>query len=324
MEEALLEVNEGAERIQQIVNDLRIFARPEPAQQSSDVTASIEWALRVVGSLVRERARLELDLIPIPPARGDSARLGQVFLNLLINAAQAIPEGNAMGNTVRVSTQLDAAGRIVVSIADTGAGMSPEVVKRIFDPFFTTKPVGSGTGLGLSICHGIVQGLGGELMVESTAGLGSAFHVLLPTGETVPPPASQSREIQPELRGRILVVDDDPLVSRAMRRMLGRWHSVVLAASAHEAIEALRADPSFDVVLCDVMMPDVSGIELFQRIRSQWPQLSSRVAFLTGASFTPRVGEFLASLSNPRLTKPVNASVLNDFVQALLRTTQVA
>jgi two-component system, cell cycle sensor histidine kinase and response regulator CckA len=324
IEEVLLEVNEGAERIQQIVNDLRIFAHPEAPQQSSDVTASIEWALRVVGSLVRERARLELDLVPIPPARGDSARLGQVFLNLLINAAQAIPEGNVIGNIVRVSTRLDDAGRIVVSIADTGAGMSPDIVKRIFDPFFTTKPVGSGTGLGLSICHGIVQGLGGELRVESTPGQGSAFHVLLPISETLPPPTSQTRELRPELRGRILVVDDDPLVSRAMKRMLARSHSVVLAASAHEAIEALRADPNFDVVLCDVMMPEVSGIELFQRIGSQWPQLASRVAFLTGASFTPRVSEFLASLSNPRLTKPVNANALNEFVQALLRTSQVA
>jgi two-component system cell cycle sensor histidine kinase/response regulator CckA len=324
MEEALLEANEGAERIRQIVNDLRIFARPEPAQHSSDVTASIEWALRVVGSLVRERARLELDLAPIPPAGGDGARLGQVFLNLLINAAQAIPEGNATGNTIRVSTGLDESGRIVVSVADTGAGMLPEVVKRIFDPFFTTKPVGSGSGLGLSICHGIVQSLGGELRVESTPGLGSAFHVLLPIGETLPPPASQEREVLPELRARVLVVDDDELVGRAMKRMLGRWHSVVLASSAREAIEALRADPSFDVVLCDVMMPDVSGIELFQRITSQWPHLGRRVAFLTGASFTPRVGEFLASVSNPWLTKPVNASTLNGFVQAMLRATQVA
>jgi CheY-like chemotaxis protein len=317
-------VHEGAERIQQIVSDLRIFARPEPAQQSSDVTASIEWALRVVGSLVRERARLELDLAPIPPARGDSARLGQVFLNLLINAAQAIPEGNVRGNTVRVSTGLDAAGRIRVSIADTGAGMSPDIVKRIFDPFFTTKPVGSGTGLGLSICHGIVRGLGGELVVQSVPGQGTTFHVLLPLGETLPPPASESRQLQPVLRGRILVVDDDPLVSRAMQRMLGRWHSVVLAASAHEAIQALREDANFDVVLCDVMMPDVSGIELFQRIQSHWPLLAPRVAFLTGASFTPRVGEFLASLANPRLTKPISASALNEFVQVMLRTSQVA
>jgi two-component system cell cycle sensor histidine kinase/response regulator CckA len=324
LEEALLEVNEGAERIQQIVNDLRIFARPEPAQQSTDVTAAIEWALRVVGSLVRERARLEMALVPVPPARGDSARLGQVFLNLLINAAQAIPEGNATGNTIHVATGLDASGRIAVSIRDTGSGMSPEVVKRIFDPFFTTKPVGSGTGLGLSICHGIVLGLGGELRVESTPGQGSVFHVLLPIGEALSPPASQSREIQPALRGRILVVDDDALVRRAMKRMLGRSHSVVLAASAQEAIEALRADPNFDVVLCDVMMPDVSGVELFQRIGTRWPHLSRRVAFLTGASFTPSVGEFLAPLSNPRLTKPVNASVLNEFVQAMLRTTQVA
>jgi CheY-like chemotaxis protein len=109
-----------------------------------------------------------------------------------------------------------------------------------------------------------------------------------------------------------------------MQRMLGRWHSVVLAASAHEALEALRADANFDIVLCDVMMPEVSGIDLFESIRSLWPELSSRVAFLTGASFTPRVGEFLASLPNPRLTKPANARVLNEFVQSMLRMSHVA
>src|SRR6185503_16882965 len=102
IEEALLEVHEGAKRIQQIVNDLRTFARPEPAKQGGDVTTSIQWALRVVSNFARERARLEVKLTVIPPARADTARLGQVFLNLLINAVQAIPEGNPTGNTIRV------------------------------------------------------------------------------------------------------------------------------------------------------------------------------------------------------------------------------
>jgi two-component system, cell cycle sensor histidine kinase and response regulator CckA len=318
IEEALLEVNEGAERIQQIVNDLRIFARPEPVKQSGDVTASIEWALRVVGSFARERARLEVDLATIPPVRGDSARLGQVFLNLLINAVQAIPEGNPADHTIRVSTGLDAEQMILVSISDTGVGMSPELVKRIFDPFFTTKPVGSGTGLGLSICHGIVQGLGGDVTVESTLGRGSVFRVRLPQGESVSPPVPAPRVAPPEQRGRVLVVDDDILVSRAMKRMLERSHRVVMAANAGQAIDALTLDPNFDVVLCDVMMPDVSGIELFEQVGERWPHLTSRVAFITGAGFTPRVVEFLASVPNPRLTKPVQVRALLELVQTIL------
>jgi two-component system, cell cycle sensor histidine kinase and response regulator CckA len=321
VEEALVEVNEGAERIQQIISDLRIFARPESGKQSGDVTESIEWALRVVGSLVRERARVELDLKTIPPARGDGTRLGQVFLNLLINAAQAIPTGNAAGNVIRVSTELDDEHRIIVSIADSGVGMSPEIMKRIFDPFFTTKPVGSGTGLGLSICHGIVQDLGGELAVQSAPGKGSVFRVLLPRGEaTVEARAPEATKPPSAQWGRILVVDDDALLRRALNRMLGFRHSVRLAANAREALDALAADPNFDVVLCDVMMPEVSGIELFERIRVLWPHLTPRVAFLTGAGFTPGVAHFLASVDNPTLTKPFNAHTLNEFVQTLLQS----
>jgi CheY-like chemotaxis protein len=264
---------------------------------------------------------VELDLKPVPPAGGDGTRLGQVFLNLLINAAQAIPVGNAAGNSIRVSTALDADDKIVVSIADTGTGMSPETIKRIFDPFFTTKPVGSGTGLGLSICHGIVQSLGGDIAVESSLGIGSVFRVLLPRGKAAPEVRPTAPKTAESGRwGRILVVDDDAMLRRAMNRMLGFRHSVRLAANAREALDALTADANFDIVLCDVMMPDISGIELFERIGRQWPELTPRVAFLTGAGCTPSVADFLASVDNPRLTKPFNANALNEFVQLLLQT----
>lgn len=318
LEISLREANEGAERIRQIVTDLRIFAHSDPAKESSDVAAAIGWAVRVAGPLVRQRARLELDVSPLPPARGDSARLGQVFLNLLINAAQAIPDGVASNNVIRVSAGVDAERRIVVSISDSGVGMPPEVVKRVFDPFFTTKPVGSGTGLGLSICHGIVQGLGGEVTVESRLGQGSVFRVLLPLGETLMPPAMIAKEEGADVKGRILIVDDDDLVRRTLQRMLARSHHVTLADGARAALSVLATDSSFDVVLCDVMMPEVSGIELFRRIGNQWPELVSRVAFLTGAGFTPHVAEFLASVPNPHLTKPIGASALNEFIRGLL------
>jgi PAS domain S-box-containing protein len=318
MEGSLREANEGAERIRHIVNDLRLFAHSEPAKASSDVAASIGWAVRVAGPLVRQRARLELELSPLPPARGDGVRLGQVFLNLLINAAQAITEGRPASNTIRVTAGVDAERRIAVSITDSGAGMPPEIVKRIFDPFFTTKPVGAGTGLGLSICHGIVQSLGGELRVESTLGLGSTFHVLLPLGETLAPSAPASSTTRAGLRGRILIVDDDDLVRRTLHRMLARSHDVTLAESARAALAVLTADASFDLVLCDVMMPEISGIELFEHIGARWPQLESRIGFLTGASFTPHVAEFLDSVPNPRVTKPLNAGALNEFVQDFL------
>ncbi len=117
-------------------------------------------------------------------------RLGQVFLNLLVNAAQAIPEGNAAGNQVRVATRLDG-DRVVVEVQDTGAGMPPQVRDRIFDPFFTTKPAGVGTGLGLTICHGIVAGLGGDIQVDSEVGVGTTFRVRLPASASNRAPAGE-------------------------------------------------------------------------------------------------------------------------------------
>jgi signal transduction histidine kinase len=141
---------------------------------------ALEWALRVSERQLLERARLVKALSPVPRVRGNDGRLGQVFLNLLINAAQAIPEGYAPSNIITVSTGRDERGWVMVSVKDTGAGMLPEVARRVFEPFFTTKPVGIGTGLGLSICHGIVQAMGGEMSVESTPNFGSTFHVYLP------------------------------------------------------------------------------------------------------------------------------------------------
>lgn len=184
IEADLSEIQHGAERISRIVADLRVFARPEDSGEPGDVMHALGWALRVSESQLIRRARLIKALNPVPRVRGSDGRLGQVFLNLLINAAQAIDEGEPERNIITVSTGRDERGWVAVSVQDTGAGMHPEVAKRVFEPFFTTKPVGVGTGLGLSICHGIVQAMGGEMAVESTPQFGSTFHVFLPIADS--------------------------------------------------------------------------------------------------------------------------------------------
>jgi signal transduction histidine kinase len=115
----------------------------------------------------------------VPYVHGNDKRLGQIFLNLLINAAQALPEEGADKNEIRVTTSRDDRGRILVEIADTGSGIPPDVVEHIFDPFFTTKPEGGGAGLGLWICQRIATGLGGEISVRSEVGAGTTFSVAL-------------------------------------------------------------------------------------------------------------------------------------------------
>jgi signal transduction histidine kinase len=178
--DALSDAREGTSHIRHVVGDLKTFARGEDQnRESADVGRALKAAISMASPELRNRAQLIKHLDEVPPVRGSEARLGQVFLNLLINAAQAIPEGAADKNRVEVRLR-EQEERVVVEIEDSGMGIPPEMLKRIFDPFFTTKPLGVGTGLGLSICNGIITGMGGDISVESTMGQGSCFRVRLP------------------------------------------------------------------------------------------------------------------------------------------------
>jgi PAS domain S-box-containing protein len=177
---ALSDAREGTARIRRVVGDLKNFARgDDPSQGDADVARALETALTVASPELKYRARLVKQIGSVPLVRGSEARLGQVFLNLLINAAQAIPEGAPDKNRVEVRLRHEV-GKVVVEIQDTGAGIPPEIRERIFEPFFSTKPRGVGTGLGLSICHEIITRIGGEISVESTVGQGSCFRIQLP------------------------------------------------------------------------------------------------------------------------------------------------
>jgi signal transduction histidine kinase len=169
--------------LRRIVGDLGVLSRPSTAPRPEAATVDIEnvleTATRMAWHEVRLRARLTKEFAGVPPVEGDESRLAQVFLNLLVNAAQAIEPGASEENEIRVSTSMDRAGRVVVGVSDTGSGMAPDVRDRIFDAFYTTKPSGVGTGLGLAICHRIVTSLGGAIDVQSAVGAGTTFRVLL-------------------------------------------------------------------------------------------------------------------------------------------------
>jgi PAS domain S-box-containing protein len=188
---ALAEARDGADRVRHVVRDLRTFSGLREERRTRVELASVlEAAIHLASTQLRFRARLVRDFRPTPAVMADEARLGQVALNLLINAAQAIPEGNADANEIRVSTGTDARGRAVLAVHDTGAGIPPEVADRIFDPFFTTKPHGVGTGLGLSICRNIVLALGGDIDVESSRTGGTTLRVALPAAPAGQPAAA--------------------------------------------------------------------------------------------------------------------------------------
>jgi PAS domain S-box-containing protein len=330
---ALSEARDGSLRVREIVRDLHAFSRAESSVvQLLDVRSVLQSAIGLAQNEIRHRARIEVDVGEVPLVAGTERRLVQVLVNLLLNAAQAIPEDRSEGHAVRVSVGTASDGRACVEVSDTGAGIAPEIQKRIFDPFFTTKPIGVGTGLGLSVCHGIVNALGGEIQVESEPGKGSTFRVLLPPADPRagkkdaqasrghrPGAAAAEATAAPARRGRVLVVDDDVLVGRAVGRMLSSHHDVVARPSAHEALAELgRAPQGYDVLLCDLMMPDMTGMELHGRLSELDPELAERTIFITGGAFTPSARDFLARVSNPRLEKPFDADGLRALVAEML------
>jgi PAS domain S-box-containing protein len=324
LREALDGALHGASRVGAIIGQIRASSRPDTNESGPvDVRAVLETALRVTRNELHHRARLVTELGPAGPVIvvGSANRLEQVFVNLLVNAVQALPDGRA-DNEIRVALRATPARQVVVEVSDNGSGIPDDVQPRIFDPFFTTKPVGLGLGLGLSICHGIVTNHGGTISVESAVGRGSTFRVLLPeaapatpAGATAPgATAAATPAASPARRRRVLVIDDEPTLATMIRRVLSRDCDVDLASDAREGLSRLESGTAYDVVLCDLMMPDVTGMDLYADVAARHPGLERRFIFMTGGAFTPRATEFLAQVPNRRLEKPFETAALRAIV----------
>lgn len=302
------QAHEGAARIRDLVRDLVTFSGQEVTERIPvDVHAVLDSALQLGSNEIRHRAHVTRDFAPVPHVGGDPAHLAHAFLSLLLNAAEAIPEGDAARATIRVSTSTDAQGRAVIEIQDSGCGIPESRLARVFEPFFTTKPAGSGTGLGLAIARGIVTSLGGDLALESAIGAGTTVRVVLPPTASEPR-ARDERSAPPSSeppRRRILVVDDEPAVRSLLRRMLRKDFDVEEASGGREALDRLVSGEHFDAVLCDLLMPHMTGMDLYQRLARSDPRHARCMIFLTGGAFTPRARAFLEQVENPRLEKPM-------------------
>jgi signal transduction histidine kinase len=322
LRDCLSEAREGAQRIASIVRDLKTFARSDDSSVGAvDVTASLEFALTMAGPEIRHRAQVVRDFHPVPAVEGNDTRLGQVFLVLLVNAAQAMTEGGVAQNLLTVRTRVEGEGgerRVRVTVEDTGKGISPEHVSRIFDPFFTTKAVGEGTGLGLSIAYNIVTALHGRIDVHSEVGKGARFEVVLPvssgqprvarTGKTPPQPVAAAPVVE------VLVIDDEADMGAMVARLLGPMANVSHARSGREGLAWLARSP-FDLILCDVMMPDVSGAEVYRQIEREHPRLVSRVVMMTGGAFTEESRAFVESLPHQVVEKPFSSADIRTLLE---------
>ena len=297
----------GIERILGIAGDINQFARPrEPSRELVDLNEVAAIATRLLRNQIRHRARLELELDERVLVQGAQSRLVQVFVNLLSNAVYAITEGNRDGNRISVSTERTSQG-IVARVEDTGCGISETQLRRIQDPFFTTKPESKGTGLGLALCSWVVSEHGGSIKFASVVGEGTCVTVTLPAASdaaaaTQPDPKAAA---EPLKCLRILMIDDEVELLRAFRRELSVQHEVVVARGGAEALALLERDTAFDMVLCDMMMPDIDGPMVYAKLEERWPDLARRMVFVSGGVFTQRAQKFLDSVAQPLIVKPI-------------------
>ncbi len=311
----------GAQRVSGIVRQLHSFSNVgDQEAEWIDLREVVESAIMMVKNQILQRARLERHYFDARRVSGVAGQLGQVMVNVLVNAIQAIPEGHVDRNCVMVRIR-PAGDHVALEVQDTGVGIPPEHLPQILEPFFTTKPAGTGSGLGLSISARIVEQHGGRIEVESTVGTGTLVRVVLPIqGKLkVRRQTGTSPAVAPVARLRLLVVDDELFLLRALKRNLARDHDVETASSAADALAHLAAHPEIDVVIADMMMPDEDGVALYERAVAAHPHLRERFVFMTGGVFTDRVRAFLEGVNLTVLSKPIRREDLQQAIASFTR-----
>lgn len=326
IDEMVADAREGAARIRRIVRAMRALGLTVDQPAVIALDGAIANAVDLTANELRHRARVEIAVGPTPHVAADEARITQILVALLSNAAHAIEPGDASRHTVRLAAYTDDAGRAVLEVADDGAGIPASILPKVLDPFFTTKPVGAGTGLGLSITDAVVRALGGEVKVESQEGVGTTVRVVLPpsppTAEAAAPvvfPAPTTSAQAVGKPGRILVIDDEPAIGRAVERTLRSVAEVIVVRSAGAGLDAL-AHGGFDLVLADVMMPEMDGAAFLETVERRFPEMARRIVFMTGGAFSEAARKVLADGKNLHVAKPLGILELKSLVAKLLAT----
>jgi PAS domain S-box-containing protein len=312
----------SADRVREIVRDLKVFSRAQEDRRGAvDVEKVLESTLRMAQNEIRHRAKVEKVYGAVPRVDANEGRLGQVFLNLIVNAVQAIPEGNYEKNRIRITTAVDN-GDVLVSVSDTGTGIPLEVQRRLFTPFYTTKPAGVGTGLGLAISHRIINNLGGNLDFVTEVNKGTTFRVRLPiaSAQLAPVTAQIPLPMKATRRGRILVIDDEDSLVQAIKRYMQHDHEVDGTTSARHAIEMLTRDRNYDAIVCDLMMPQVTGMDVYAAVMKLDPVLAEKMIFVTGGAFTETARQFLDTLEAGRhIEKPFDLKALRALINEKIK-----
>jgi two-component system NtrC family sensor kinase len=317
-------ITQAAERCVALVQNFLALARQHPPERVQvPLNALIAEALELLAyPLQVDNIEVSLHLAnDLPPLWADPNQLRQVLINLVTNAHQALRE-TSPPRQLTLSTHTDAArAHVLLSVGDTGPGIPLDIQTRIFEPFFTTKPVGVGTGLGLSLCRGIIEAHGGNISVQSHPGHGANFLVTLPLEAApmsvpAPPPPAETKSRHGKA---ILVVDDEPGIRGALAHLLRRdGHRVETAANGHLALLQIQ-EKAFDLILCDLRMPQLDGPGLYRELEAHQPHLLRHMIFLTGDTLSVETKKFLEGIDTPRLTKPFTVAEARRVVEQALQ-----
>jgi len=325
LHECLTEIAGASHRAAALTRQLLVFSRQEQIdRRPTCLPSTLGDFMKMLRRIIGEHIEVRLVMAPdVPSVLADHAQIEQVVLNLAVNARDAMPAGGRLDIEVDQITLTQPEGSsgdpvppgryARLRFTDTGCGIRADVRQRIFEPFFTTKPVGEGTGLGLAICRSIALAMGGEIEVDIAPA--TTFRVRLPAAPPAPATTERPREQPPVRSHRVLVIDDEPSVGGLLRRVLPE-HEIVAETSARVALARLHRGERFDHILCDLMMPDLTGMDFYDALADVDRELQRRVIFITAGAFTERARTFLAQVTNPRLDKPFDVAE----VAALLAT----
>lgn len=305
----LAEAHDGAERVAKVVRQMRGLSRARNSEPKSvDLSNVLENVLAMVGNEIRHRGQLAMRCEAVPRVWATESELEQALLGLLVYVARSLPDEVGEGREICISTSTDAEGNAVVVVSDNGPALDHETRVHLFDPFGSEEA----SGLGLAMCHAILASLEGSIDVDSGPVRGTSFRVVLPAADvpeserlpgprSVPPPPPPNGGSR---RARVLVIDDEPGVANSLRAMLEAHHEVKSVESAREGLKILLADEEFDIVFCDLVMPELSGMDLYYALELNRPKKAARVVFMTGGVFTTEAEKFLAQVKNRRIEKP--------------------
>jgi PAS domain S-box-containing protein len=289
--------------------------RNVPESRPVDLNEIVREAASLLERLVNGDVHVNLALMyPLPAVAADLAQLKQVVLNLALNARDAMPDGGTLTIETTVS-----GGSVLLRVRDSGIGMDARTRSRALEPFFTTKPEGEGTGLGLSVVYGVIEGLGGRLSIESALGLGTIIEIALPAADALPvsgegPEDEFAAALNAE---RVLVVEDRDVVRELARDVLeSSGFDVVAVAGGREALEEVASGEPFDLVLTDVVMPEMSGPDLAVKLRAKRPGLP--VLYMSGYTDDVLSAHELAQEATAFLRKPFGNAELIAAARTLL------